>query len=495
MERRIKALYIITIFTILAFLGMQIYWLYSRYEFSLTEYEDQMQTDLLAILDEYHSQRQTSASKSNRDLIHTSTYSLNVSADDTAGFKKTISVRTTTTHFKAQDLLGLPANHQLTPEEKILATKIIEDRSLAGDLQPDTKIYEVENPPTDGSVWLATKNLEIELWSPFTVEGIDSLLHKRGYEAQILLNTSDSIVWIPILTRRHSLFSPEISLTVSYSELERKVVELNCKVPVSGVLMKMFDTLIVVLSLSFLLILCLVWQFSTILKQNRIDQMRNNFVTSMIHELKRPISTLKMCVSGIENEKMISEPATKRELIEDSREALNNLSAYFSKLRDITFNNATQIPLNTSCFPLRQLVTETAKRISVPNGKVVTIRDESTTDVQLIADRVHIMNILSNLIENSVKYSGTTVDITIRYASTSEGVEIVVSDNGFGIAPGDCPKIFERFYRGDRATESGLPGMGLGLAYVKLLTDAHNGTISVKSQKGVGTSFIIKLPQ
>ena len=119
----------------------------------------------------------------------------------------------------------------------------------------------------------------------------------------------------------------------------------------------------------------------------------------------------------------------------------------------------------------------------------------SPTDVQLIADRVHILNILNNLIENSLKYSGQNVEITVIYVTSANGVEIRVSDNGIGITATDRQKIFDRFYRGNNASDTGLPGMGLGLAYVKLLTVAHGGTISVESQIGVGTTFIITLPQ
>ena len=495
MERRIKALYIVTIFAILAFLGMQVYWLYSRYEFSLAEYEEQIQNDLLTLLDEYNSQRRTAATEDKQDILQTSSFKLNMTANDTTGIDKTVSLKTITTHYKAQELLGLPQDHQLTADEKMAASKIIQEKILSGEVDSDTKVYEIKNPPTDEKIWIASKHLEIELRNPFTIKGLDSVLHKGGYNTKISLITSDTIAWTPILTRHHSLFNPEIELSVTYSEFENKMVVIRCIIPVSAVLMKMFDTLVVALTVSILLIICLAWQFSTILKQNRLDQMRNNFVTSMIHELKRPISTLKMCVSGIENEKMISEPTTKRELIAESREALNNLSAYFSKLRDITFNNATQIPLNTSCFSLNQLVSEVTGRISIPNGKQVKISDMSPTDVQLIADRVHILNILNNLFENSLKYSGQNVEVTVIYVPSANGVEIRVSDNGIGITATDRQKIFDRFYRGNNASDTGLPGMGLGLAYVKLLTDAHGGTISVESQIGVGTTFIITLPQ
>lgn len=117
----------------------------------------------------------------------------------------------------------------------------------------------------------------------------------------------------------------------------------------------MWQTLFVALSVSCLLVVCLVLQISTVLKLSRIDKLRNGFITTMIHELKRPISTLKMCVSGLDNERMIEDKAVKKELLTETRNALDNLAAYFSKLRDITFNNVEQIPLNIGIVNLRDL--------------------------------------------------------------------------------------------------------------------------------------------
>lgn len=103
-------------------------------------------------------------------------------------------------------------------------------------------------------------------------------------------------------------------------------------------------TLALAVVLSLFLIHCLLWQIKTIVKLTRLDKMRNSFITTMIHELKRPISTLKMCVSGIDNDKLMEDNQLRHELTGEIRMALDNLSAYFSKLRDITFNNVEQIP-------------------------------------------------------------------------------------------------------------------------------------------------------
>lgn len=184
----------------------------------------------------------------------------------------------------------------------------------------------------------------------------------------------------------------------------------------------------------------------------------------------------------------------RHELVGETRIALDNLSAYFSKLRDITFNNVEQIPLNITTFNLFELVDNVIASIQLPSSKIVVFENNVPGELEVSADRSHLMNILTNLIENAIKYSGENVMINICAEAISGSIKISVEDNGNGIASSDKSKIFNRFYRA-KASTSDIPGMGLGLTYVKLLTDAHGGEITVESTEGVGSSFSINLPQ
>lgn len=191
---------------------------------------------------------------------------------------------------------------------------------------------------------------------------------------------------------------------------------------------------------------------------------------------------------------MLADEEMKIELMSSTRTALDNLSAYFSKLRDITFNNVEQIPLNITKFKLCGLVDDVISSVAVPGGKIVKFENNVDSEFEVSADRSHLFNIINNLIENSIKYSGDDVEIRVDAHSVENGITFTVSDTGNGISDSDLKKIFERFYRGGASTTD-IPGMGLGLAYVKLLTEAHGGTVTVMSRKNEGSSFIINMPQ
>lgn len=485
MEKKIKTLYILSIIAIFAFLGMQGYWLYLRYEFSLKEYEYNAESVIADALVEYNKER-----VGNSVTQIQTTYNLSHSVDSVGKQQRKVTVASTT--IQGRELLGIKEDRKLTQEEMIRIAKIVSDSLEAVENKRAT--LDVTNAPSDGAAWSAMKNFELEFQTPFTIEGIDSLLTKERIHADVSLIQTDSLIWSPILTYHSSILHPRFSFISPYSELECKAVLIDCEIPTASIIKEMGWTLVMAFILSLLLVLCLVWQIRTIIKLTRLDKMRNSFITTMIHELKRPISTLKMCVSGIENEKMLADEEMKIELMSSTRTALDNLSAYFSKLRDITFNNVEQIPLNITKFKLCGLVDDVISSVAVPGGKIVKFENNVDSEFEVSADRSHLFNIINNLIENSIKYSGDDVEIRVDAHSVENGITFTVSDTGNGISDSDLKKIFERFYRGGASTTD-IPGMGLGLAYVKLLTEAHGGTVTVMSRKNEGSSFIINMPQ
>ena len=489
MEKKIKTLYILSIVAILAFLGMQLYWLYGRYEYSLSEYENIQIENISNAITEYNNERAKHSAV--KKIARTqSSYQMNTDVDSVGNRRRTVTV--TTKEIDGRKILGIAEERDLTPEEmKRLQELVMDSLDMV-----DAKIATVDasGAPSDGVAWNAMRNFDHEIQSPFTTEGIDSILRKGNLNAEITLVLQDSVTWEPVTIRHSSVVSPRFKVITPYSELEKKAVVIECEIPSSEILRSMGWTLALAVVLSLFLILCLVWQIKTITKLKRLDKMRNSFITTMIHELKRPISTLKMCVSGIDNDKLMEDNQLRHELTGEIRMALDNLSAYFSKLRDITFNNVEQIPLNVSSFNLAAAVSDIIKSITLPSSKNVVFENNVPEDFDVSADRSHLMNILTNLIENAIKYSDSNVSIRINAVRSSDSCLITVEDNGKGISPADINKIFNRFYRG-KASTTDIPGMGLGLAYVKLLTDAHGGEISVESTEGVGSSFSIKLPQ
>ena len=287
-----------------------------------------------------------------------------------------------------------------------------------------------------------------------------------------------------------------MQVSYPYDIFEGQEVVVTTDISISPVIRKMAYTLLITILLSFFLIFCLVYQILTIRKQRHIEAIRQEFLHTMIHELKRPISTLKMCVSFMGNERMMQHGESKQKILNSSHNELDNLTSYFSKLRDITFSDTEKIPLVKSRFALCGLIEECIGKQNIPSDKEVRMEIVAEDDLEIRADRMHLANIVCNLLENAIKYSVGSVIIRIGYRMREDGmVQITVADNGIGIAKADQRYVFNKFYRSESAKDKAIPGIGLGLSYVKLLVEAHGGCISLDSTEGKGTTFTIIIPQ
>ena len=427
MEKRIKILHWLTIVAIVAFCMMQCYWLYNRYIYTLQSYEDELYSSVLDVMKEEHNIRK--AMKRPDISILTSTKISASSLSDSAGIQSTVF------DIYVVDLKKIDISNVINADIKEII-RLYETSKPDGITHHN---FEITDKLTDPNEYDALERFTVDVRNPFNQSSIDSLLRKRGLALDnISIQKADTMVWLPSRTERTSILSPQITITYPYDIFEGEMVSAKLTVGMSPVIAKMMDLLIMSLVLSILLITCLVAQIVTIRKQRKLEELRQDFIHTMIHELKRPISTLKMCVSFMRNEKLMQDKESKDAIITDSSNELDNLSSYFSKLRDLTFNDATEIPLALSAFNLHDTIEECISKLSIPTGKKAEINILSKEDIVFTADKMHIGNIISNLLENSIKYSGESVKIDIDYRENSnDSVCITVKDNGFGIAKSD----------------------------------------------------------
>ena len=496
MERRIKFIYGLTICAIVAYSIVQGYWLFSRYRLSLEEYKSELYSTIIACAEEdiairktlpysprfYGNRlRKTSEIKGN-DAVETWRYE--VFALDTLHYSLPIPKGADAHTYLLEYIASLLDDHPAElPEglEYFLFTCDSKDNKEMGTSQ----LVEALNRFT------------VDHQHPFQKERLDSILQSRDIAAQSVTTTkADTMIWQPSMQTKGSIWQPVMQVSYPYDIFEGQEVVVTTAICISPVIRKMAYTLLITILLSFFLIFCLVYQILTIRKQRHIEAIRQEFLHTMIHELKRPISTLKMCVSFMGNEQMMQDEESKQRILASSHNELDNLTSYFSKLRDITLNDATEIPLVKSEFPLHELIEECIGKQNIPSSKEAKMEIVGDGDLEIRADRMHLANIVCNLLENAIKYSREAVTIRIDYRMREDGMlQITVADNGFGIVKADQRYVFDKFYRSETVKDKSIPGIGLGLSYVKLLVEAHGGTITFESIEGEGTTFTILIPQ
>ncbi|GIP15475.1 PAS domain-containing sensor histidine kinase [Paenibacillus montaniterrae] len=227
----------------------------------------------------------------------------------------------------------------------------------------------------------------------------------------------------------------------------------------------------------------------------RLERMRSEFVANVSHELKTPIAAVKGFAETLLGGAVKDEETAKAflEIIYDESERLNRLIGDILELSKI---ESRRVPLILSPVNIAQFMVNTIAILEVSaHRKHINVNLSAPEELYMEADEDRLRQIFVNLLSNAISYTPEGGKVEVRISLTEqEQVRIEISDTGIGIPEKDLPRIFERFYRVDKARSRSSGGTGLGLSIVKHLVELHKGTITVQSVVGKGTTFILELP-
>jgi signal transduction histidine kinase len=231
-----------------------------------------------------------------------------------------------------------------------------------------------------------------------------------------------------------------------------------------------------------------------------VDRLKSEFVATVSHELRTPMTSIKGYVEMLLMQAVGPVTDEQRRFLQTIKTNIDRLGGLVNDLLDISRIESGRVelslePVNTVELlgEVREAFLRRARLESKPmNVELVT----SSTVPFVRADRNRLRQILNNLVENSFNYTPANGSIRLSAWDAAGNVTIEVSDNGIGIAPGEQPRIFERFYRGEQALNLSVGGTGLGLSIVQQLVEMHQGTLELESEgvPGQGTAFRVSLP-
>jgi two-component system phosphate regulon sensor histidine kinase PhoR len=259
-------------------------------------------------------------------------------------------------------------------------------------------------------------------------------------------------------------------------------------------------TLRFILLTSLVLITIIIGAFyytiSTIFRQKKLSEIKSDFINNMTHEFKTPISTISLA-SEVLGDTSIEKSAEKsKNYLQIIRNENKRLGSLVETILQAAILDRGELKLNIQETDVHQVIADVAQsmrlQIQTKNGKVTM--NLNAQRYSLFADRMHIGNIIYNLLDNAIKYCRVEPEITITTESIADGLTILVRDNGIGISKEDQKKIFETFYRVPTGNVHNVKGFGLGLSYVKAVAEKHGGYAAVESEPGNGSTFIVYLP-
>lgn len=231
-----------------------------------------------------------------------------------------------------------------------------------------------------------------------------------------------------------------------------------------------------------------------ITKQQKLDEMREEFVANVSHELKTPLTSIKSYTETLLSD-MVDDKATQKQFLEVINSETDRMYRIVKDLLQLSAMDLNQLYLNKHMHNVDELVLKTIEKVTVEaKAKKHILCTELSYEDNAFFDYDKIQQVLINILTNAIKYTDEGGSITVKTIRNNEFAYISVIDNGTGIPEKDLPRIFERFYTVDKARSRKLGGTGLGLAIAKEIMLAHNGNIIIESMKDVGTTVTMIIP-
>jgi two-component system phosphate regulon sensor histidine kinase PhoR len=233
-----------------------------------------------------------------------------------------------------------------------------------------------------------------------------------------------------------------------------------------------------------------------LLRQKKLSEIKNDFINNMTHEFKTPLATISLAVDALRNNKVIEDRTRMEYFSGIIKEENKRMNKHVETILQAALMDRQEVQLSKAPVHVHSLIRDVISNYTLQLQEIEgRIELELNADTDLInGDEVHMRNLISNLVDNAVKYSKENLVLKIASYNNEKNLVIKFEDNGIGMTKETVRRIFEKFYRAHTGNLHNVKGFGLGLSYVKTIVDAHEGRIKVDSSPGKGSSFTIELP-
>ncbi|RRB06558.1 sensor histidine kinase [Larkinella rosea] len=342
----------------------------------------------------------------------------------------------------------------------------------------------------------------------FNLEKFDST-----YRAELRLRDIDATFQLDTIQLKPELFRQQMqnraqvvmegpikTSPMPINPVKNQFLQASFDTPTGYILRKMDWLLAGSALLMALTIWCFLYMLSTILKQKKLSEIKNDFINNMTHELKTPIATVSAAVEAMQHFGALNDPLKTKTYLNISKNELQRLSDLVEKVLNMAVDEKKELELNREWLKPAELIQEVVgnHQLQARSGtseKPVAIEVEiEPENARVQADRLHLGNAINNLIDNAIKYSKESVQICINSQTDENGWRLTVQDNGNGIPKVYHEAIFDRFFRIPTGNLHPVKGFGLGLSYVRQVVEKHGGRIEVSSEPGRGSVFRIWIP-
>ncbi len=330
---------------------------------------------------------------------------------------------------------------------------------------------------------------------------IESALKKNGINTKYQMGVFDIMnqsIYEENIDNQNTLYESPFKISLFPNDIFGSPLYLSLYFPNEKAFILKSMWIMLVISAIFVLIIIFAFYYSisTIFKQKKLSIIKNDFINNMTHELKTPISTISLACEALNDSEIKNSKETQGRFVNMINEENKRLGVLVENVLQSAVIDKGELNLKEEIFNIHDVIDRAVKNVKIQvekkHGQIVV--SKLATKVQVYADKVHITNLIYNLLDNANKYTPIQPSIEISTEDIVGGIVIKVKDNGIGISKENQKKIFEKLYRVPTGNLHDVKGFGLGLSYVKAIIEKHNGTINVESILGKGSTFVLTLP-
>jgi two-component system, OmpR family, phosphate regulon sensor histidine kinase PhoR len=492
--KNIKALWVLMVLTILAITGFQAYWLKTNYDKENRQLSFRTNVAFRETIRELQAKKFEFGNEINDslparkkmkieiegfpedpppvrmmqkenfvNLVNALRQKTKTSSDSNKGREKIIIATDQTNSFITTDSTRKQFNFNIK-DDRHMGGGFIQLLYGADSLQDSLRVKEI-----DSAYFIALKEESIQI--PFSINRLDTFIESEtpGHEFN--------------------------KMTIGFAHPVTYELNLGNRFPY--IMKKMLSPILFSLFLVGVTILSFVLLYRNMLKQQRLTALKNDFISNITHELKTPIATVGVAIEALRNFNAINDPIRTKEYLDISQNELQRLSLLVDKVLKLSMFENKEVQLKYESFNLKNIIDEVTGSMKLQMEKLGAECEITTegNEFTVAADKLHITSVVYNLLDNALKYSPVSPVIKIVLKDAGDHITFSVADNGIGIAPEYKDKVFDKFFRVPAGDTHNVKGYGLGLSYVSYIVEKHKGKITVESEPGKGSTFLITLPK
>lgn len=471
--KNIKWLPVLMLVTIIGITAFQIYWLMNTYE------REKRTLEIRSNMNFRETVYKLQASKLNIDSLMVN------GMDSTRREMKLLPGESETNKFRP------------LPRQKMLALMtVLREKVRDSNGRVDEKKFEKELPPTRGRRDHHQNNRLLQFI--YDVDSLQDSVRIRDIETALEKRLDHQNINVPFTISKSLKLKDD---EPSFNEVIMGFTNpISYKIELRDITPYLLRRISVPILLSFFIVgftlFSFVLLYKNLLKQRRLADIKNEFISNITHELKTPIATVSVAIEALRNFNASLDPRRTKEYLDISANELQRLSLLVDKVLKLSMFEKKEVDLKYEALNMQDLINEVSSSLRLQFEKhnaAVDIKAEG--DTMFEGDRLHLVSVIFNLLDNALKYSQDNPLIKVNSVSYDNKIILSISDNGIGIPEEYKEKVFEKFFRVPTGNLHNAKGYGLGLSYVAQVVEKHKGTIKVEPNEGGGSKFVITLPK